>query len=677
MADFEVKNVRTIAIVGANGSGKTTLADAMMFAAGAASRQGSVDQGTSLSDTDEEEKARKISIRAIPLNCQFNGKNLFFIDTPGYADFWGEVILALEAVDAVVLVMDGVSGLESQTKRLINAVRRKGLPFCFFVNRLDKEHSRFSAVLDSLAAALDLPVFPVTVPNDDHPGFKAVYRLMGGGEGEAVPSELESRWSGYREKVVEAAAETDDALIEKYLGSGELSVEEIRQGTRKSFIQARVVPVLAGSALGCVGIKELMGTIADLFPSPQDRGVIQMGKDKVEPRSDAPLCAWVFKSITDPFVGQLSYLRIWSGTLRSDSEVHNTVTGKKERISHLYLINGKEQVGISEAIPGYIAALPKLKQTSLGDTLCDSSLELRFPPVELPSPTVVMAVYSKARGDEEKLAQGFHKLVSEDPTLSFRRNEVTNEALITALGDLQIEILLSRLRANFKVDVELRLPRVPYRETIVVSAEGHTKYKKQTGGRGQYAEVYLKLEPRARGEGFEFVDKIVGGAIPKGYLTSVEKGIKGAMRAGVLAGASVVDLRAICYDGSYHEVDSSNIAFEIAGSKAFKDAMEKARPVLLEPIMNVTITVPKEYMGNITGDLNSRRGRISGVEQESGYQVIRAQVPMAEMLRYSTELRSLTGGSGQFRMEFDHHEEVPANIAQKIMQQHQKEKQDE
>ncbi len=671
MADFEVKDIRTVAVVGANGSGKTTLSDALMFVSGTSTRQGSVDQKTSLSDTDDEEKNRQISIWATPLNCRHQGKNIFFIDTPGYADFWGEVLLSLEAVDAAVVVTDAASGMDSQTRKVLNAVRARGLPFCVFVNKLDKEHSKFSSALESLTAGLEMPVYPLTVPHADHPGFKSVHRLLGGGE--EMPAELDSVWKGAREKIVEAAAETDDALIEKYLGSGGLSPEEVSRGVKKGFIQAKSVPVLAGAAAAGIGVKELLQTIVDLFPSPQDRGPVALGEEKVEPRADAPLCAWVFKSVTDPFVGQLSFVRVWSGTISSDGEVYNTTARKRERISHIYLLQGKEQIDIPKAIPGCIVALPKLKQTALGDVLSDSDRELRYPPVRLPSPTTVMAVYPKSKGDEEKIAQGFHKLVSEDPTISFRRDEDTNEALISALGDLQIEVLLSRLLSNFKVEVELRLPKVPYRETITIPAEGHVKYKKQTGGRGQYAEVYLKLEPRGRGEGFEFVDKIVGGAIPRGYLPSVEKGIKGAMKEGVLSGSPVVDLGATCYDGSYHEVDSSNIAFEIAGSKAFKEAMEKARPVILEPIANVAITVPKEYMGSITGDLNSRRGRILGMEPQGAYQVIRAQVPMAEMLRYSTELRSLTGGSGEFAQEFDHYEEVPANVAQKITEQHRAE----
>ncbi len=694
MGKFEVKDIRTIGIIGPNGSGKTTLVDALMYASGANTRQGSVDQGTSLSDTTDEEKARKTSIRATCLNCQFEGKNIFLIDTPGYADFWGEVIVTLEVVDSVVIVVDGVTGLEPGTRRAWKAAREKNLPISFFITKLDKEHSNFAAVLANLEKEGGSGMVPLLLPDGNYPNFSAVTGLLEEGAEAKVEESLRSRISRFREKIIEAAAETDDALMEKYFEDGTLEPDETRMGFRKALATGGVTPVLAGAALNGVGIKKLLGVIAEYFPSPEDRGKVKVGDAELEPNPSAPFCALVFKTVYDPFVGQLSYLRVWAGTLKSDSEVFNASSGEKERIGHLYLIKGKEQTDLSAAPPGYVVALPKLKETSIGDTLCDSGQKYVFPPITFPSPTAIMAVYSKAQGDEDKIAAAFHKFTEEDPTLTEKRDPMTREYVISGLGETQIQVAMNRLKNEFHVEAELRAPKVAYKETLKGRGETKYRHKKQTGGAGQFAEVWMHVQPyqpgaeNAEGKGkkelielpwggkFLFVDEVVGGHIPTQLVQSVKKGYLSALEKGALAGFPVVDVTATVYDGKTHPVDSKDIAFQIAGRQGFREAAAAARPVLLEPVMNVTITIATEYLGNITGDLNSRRGRILGIKPEGPTQVIRAQVPIAELLRYTPELRSLTGGTGEFTMEFDHYEEVPGSLAQKIISQVREEKEE-
>ena len=692
MADFEVKDVRTIGIIGANGSGKTTLLDALMYAAGANTRQGNVDQGTSLSDTTDEERVRKTSVRATCLNCQFGSNNIFLIDVPGYTDFWGEVIVTLEVVDSVVIVVDGVTGLDPGTRRVWKAAREKGMPISFFITKLDKEHSSFANVLASLKKEGGSAVVPLLLPNGNYPDFSGVTGLMEEGVEAGVEESLRGDISKFREKIIESAAETDDALMEKYFENGTLEADEIKTGFRRSLATGGVMPVLAGAALSGVGVKEFLGIIAEYFPSPEGRGKIKVEETELEPKPSAPLCARVFKTVYDPFVGQLSYLRVWAGTLKADSEVYNATSGEKERIGHLYLIKGKEQTDLSAALPGYVVALPKLKKTSVGDTLCGIGQNYIFSPIRFPLPTAIMAVYSKAQGDEDKIVAAFHKFTEEDPTLTERRDPMTREYVIAALGETQIQVAMNRLKNEFHVEAELRAPKVAYKETLKGRGESKYRHKKQTGGAGQFAEVWMHVQPyspgaeNAEGKGkkelidlpwggkFLFVDEVVGGHIPAQLVQSVKKGYLSALEKGSLAGFPVVDVIATVYDGKTHPVDSKDIAFQIAGRQGFRESAAAARPVLLEPVMNVTITIATEYLGNITGDLNSRRGRILGIKPEGPTQVIRAQVPIAELLRYTPELRSMTGGTGEFAMEFDHYEEVPGSLAQKIIKQVREEK---
>ncbi|MEA1927539.1 MAG: elongation factor G, partial [Candidatus Auribacterota bacterium] len=538
----------------------------------------------------------------------------------------------------------------------------------------------------SLKDDLGATPLPFYIPDGNYPDFSAVCGLLDDNASEKVVEGLRGEIDGIRENMVEAAAETDDSLIEKYLENGSLEPEEIQIGFRNAFTGGDINPVFSGSALKGIGVKEILKSFADLFPSPVDRGEIKVGDDAISPDKDAPFCARVFKSIIDPFVGQLSYLRIWSGKLTPDSEVYNSSSGKKERIGHIYLIKGKEQIDIPEALPGYIVALTKLKETSFGDTLCAVGQEYRFPPIEFPAPTAMMAIYSKKRGDEDKVAEALHKLLDEDPTLVGQRNPLTREYVLSGMGEVQINIVVKRLRSEFNVDVEPRSPKIAYKETI--RGKGDTKYrhKKQSGGAGQFAEVWMHVQSYtpgmedAPGKGtrelidlpwkgkFLFVDEVVGGHIPSQLVQSVKKGYLAALKTGVLAGYPMIDVAATVYDGKTHPVDSKDIAFQIAARQGFKECAAAARPVLMEPVMTVAITVPTEYMGAITGDLNSRRGRILGMEPAGAVQVIKAKVPMAEMLKYTPELRSMTGGKGMFTMEPAGYEEVPGNIARKVVE---------
>lgn len=673
MKGIDVDKVRNLALIGHAGCGKTSLLDAMMYVSGANDRHGRVDDGSSIGDTSDEEKDRKNSVQSHPLHCSWKDHSIFLVDTPGYTDFIGEVVCGLKIADAVVVVVDALSGVDVGTLRAWNIADRHSLPRMIFINRLDKENTNYRKCIESITASLGNKCVPVVLPVGAQAGLSGVADVISGKGADKLDPDLASLIATMKEKMIEAAAETDDSLLEKYLEGGELSAEEVAQGVKKAVCGGSLVPVLCGSAEKEVGIVELLDAVLSLFPSPADRGEVAVKDGTVQPAKNAPFSAFVFKSVTDPFVGQLTYFRVYSGTLTQDSSFLNVSSGKDERFGQLYFIKGKEQTSVDEAGPGDIVAVAKLKNTAVNNSLCASGKRVEFESLVLPKPVISFAVYPSKRGEEDKIASGFHRLTLEDPTLRARREPETKEFVLSGMGNLHIETAVRKLKNKFNVDVELRPPQVPYKETIKIGSEGHERYKKQTGGRGQYAEVFLKLEPMKRGDGFEFVDKIVGGAIPRGFLPSIEKGIKGAMKSGVVAGFPVVDIRVQCYDGSFHDVDSSNMAFEIAGSKGFKDGMSNAKPVLIEPICDVEVTVPSDCMGSITGDLNSKRGRIMGMEPMGELQKIKAQVPLSEMLRYCTDLRSLTGGRGTFEMEFAHYEEVPSNLVQKIAAQSKKE----
>lgn len=676
MKGVPVEKVRTIALIGHGGCGKTSLLDAMMYLAGANDRHGRVDAGSSIGDTSDEERERKISIQSHPLHCTWKEHSIFIIDTPGYADFVGDVACGLRVADAAVVVVDAASGVDVGTMRVWKFADAHRLPRVIAISRLDKENADYGKCLESIKQNFGEKCVPIFIPVGKQSALGGVADLRSDKDVNALDADAKAAAAGMMERLVEAAAETDDTLLEKYLESGSLSPAELEPALRKAVLSGSLVPVLCGSAEKEIGIRELLDTVCSLLPSPADRGEIKAGETAVVPAPNAPFSALVFKSVTDPFVGQLTYFRIYSGTIQPNSSFYNASVQKGERFGHLYLIKGKEQIAVDECGPGDVIAVAKLKITGVGNSLSAENRPVEFEPLNLPKPVISFAVYPKKRGEEEKIATGLHRITQDDPTLKAIRNAETKEFILTGMGDLHIETAVQRLKNKFGVEVDLRIPIVPYKETILVAAEGHERHKKQTGGRGQYGEVYLKVEPMERGSGFEFVDDIVGGVIPKGYLPAIEKGVRGAMENGVVAGFPVVDVRVRCFDGSYHDVDSSNLSFELAGSKAFKDGMSKARPILLEPIYNLDVTVPAEYMGAITGDLNSKRGRIMGMEQVGELQKIKAQVPAAEMLRYCTELRSLTGGRGSFEMEFAFYEELPGALVQKIVAQTQAKKEE-
>jgi len=676
MKGIPVEKVRMITLIGHGGCGKTSLLDAMMFISGANDRHGRVDAGSSIGDTSDEERERKISIHSHPLHCTWKEHSIFIIDTPGYADFMGDVACSLRVADAVVVVVDAASGVDVGTMRVWKFADVHRLPRMIVISRLDKENADYGRCLESIRHNFGEKCIPLFFPVRTQSALSGVADLRAEKDMEALDADAKAMAAKVKEKLVEAAAETDDSLLEKYLEAGGLSLEELAPALRKAVLAGSLVPVLCGSAEKEIGIRELLDALCSLLPSPEDRGEIKAGDTAVAPKWDEAFSALVFKSVTDPFVGQLTYFRIYSGAIQPNTSFYNASVQKSERFGHLYLIKGKEQISVEEGGPGDIIAVAKLKSTVVGNSLTAESRPVEFAPLWLPKPVISFAVYSKKRGEEEKIATGLHRITQDDPTLKAVRNSETKEFILTGMGDLHIETAVQRLKNKFGVEVDLRTPTVPYKETIMISADGHERHKKQTGGRGQYGEVYLKVEPMERGSGFEFVDDIVGGTIPKSYLPAVEKGVRGALEAGVVAGFPVVDIRVRCVDGSYHDVDSSNMSFELAGSKAFKDGMGKARPILLEPIYNLEVTVPAEYMGAITGDLNSKRGRIMGMEQIGELQKIKAQVPLAEMLRYCTELRSLTGGRGTFEMEFAFSEELPAALVPRIVAQFQAKKEE-
>ncbi|MDP2898784.1 MAG: elongation factor G [bacterium] len=667
---YAPENVRTVALVGHGGCGKTTTCETILHFAKATERLGNIESGTTVSDYLPEEKERLISIAASSLHFERDGNLFFLLDTPGYADFFGEVVCCLRACDAAVLVVDAASGIEVGTAKVWGILKEQAIPYAIFVSKLDKENTDFLAVASNLAQVFGPECVPVLLPIGKESSFSGVASLLDGNGMDSLEGEVKDRATSFKDRVVEVATEGNDALLEKYLEGQELSQAEICEGLKAAVKERRLVPVLCGSAQKQLGIREMVQALEVLLPSPANRGPVasEDGQQQRLPDANAPLSALVFKTVTDPYVGQLTYFRIFSGTLRTNGEVFNASKKQKEKCAHVYVLQGETQTEVEAAGPGYVAAVAKLKSTSVGDSLSSPSEPILFRGIAVPKPVVSMAVHPKARGDEEKVSTGLAKLAEEDPTFRVIRNAETKELVVEGMGDVHLDVMMSRLKNKFKVEVDLFTPKVAYKETVTAVGEGHEKHKKQTGGRGQYGEVFLRVEPKGRGEGYEFANELKGGVIPTNFVPAVEKGINAALEEGVLAGYPVVDVRAAVYFGSFHPVDSSEIAFKIAASKAFKDGMSKARPVLLEPIMNVTVTVLPEFMGDITGDLNGKRGRILGMDQMGNMQIIRAQVPQGEMFKYSSELRSRTGGRGSFEMEFSHYEEVPAQTAQRIIQ---------
>jgi len=672
--------IRNVVLLSHQGAGKTSLAEFMLFAAGAIQRLGSVADGTTTSDYDPLEVERHMGINLSLLPIQWQEMKLNLIDTPGYADFIGEVRSGSRVTEGAIIVICAASGVEVGTEQMWSDAEKGNLPRLIFVNKMDRDNADFLSTLKGIQAKLSPKCLPLQLPIGSQKDFQGIIDLVtmkayiGTDSQEAeIPSALREQAEASREKLVEAAVEVDDELINKYLEGESINNEEIFAAIRKSTIAGKLVPVFVGSALKGIGTQQILNGICSYLPSPEEKDAIVAknvstgNQEEIKPNSESPLAGLVFKTTADPYVGKLSYFRIYSGVISSNSQVWNANKNSMERISQLFTMLGKNQQTVPQVTAGDIGAVAKLSLTTTGDTLCAREHPVVLPGIEFPKANFSMAIQPQAKTDLDKMSTVLPRICEEDPSLQTHREADTNEFIISGVGDNHLEITREKIRRKFGVEVKLDLPKIPYKETITMSANAEYKHKKQTGGHGQYGHVLLELEPLPRGGGFEFAKKIVGGAIPQNYIPSVEKGINEAKQEGVLAGYPVVDVKVSLYDGSFHPVDSSDIAFKIAGAQALKKGLSQGQPVLIEPIMNLTITVPEMYTGDITSDLNTKRGRVLGMNPSNGINVIEAQAPYAELLRYALNLRSLTQGRGSFVMEFDHYEEVPAHLSQKII----------
>jgi elongation factor G len=690
MKKYATEDIRNVALVAHGGSGKTSLMEALLYVAGATDRQGKVDDGNSVSDYDSEEIRRKMSIHASIGVCEWNGRKVNLVDVPGYADFLGEVAGALRAVDSAIFVAAAQSsGVDVGFEAAWNFAQREGIACAVFVNKMDKENADYFKLVDNLRKRFGKIIAPAEIPIGNASTFHGVidlvhlkaYTFVDGEKvdrPEGIPADLEDAVATYREQLIESAAENDEELIEKYLGGEELTNEEIERGLHEGMSQGKVVPVLCGAATKDMGVRMLLDLIASEFPMPGEHKPRHgtnpnTGNEEVRNSKETdPFSAQVFKTISDPYVGKLTYFRVYSGVVKSDSSMYNVRTGKEERIGQLFYLRGKQQIQTTEVCAGDIAAVAKLVDTRTGDTLCDKTKPIVYDAIEFPEPVFPLAIHAKTKADEDKMSTALHRLEEENPCFLLKREPDTGETLLIGTGETQIDVLIERLK-RFGAQVETSTPKIPYRETITTKSKAEGKHKKQSGGRGQFGDCWLEMEPRARGEGYLFVDAIVGGAIPRQYIPAVDKGIQEAMVKGIITGNPVVDFKVTVVDGKYHDVDSSEAAFKIAGSLGFQAAAMLAKPVLLEPIMNVNITVPEEYMGDVIGDLNSRRGRVLGLDRISGsngsapMQKVSSTIPQREMLTYAIELRSLTHGRGSYHAEFSHYEEAPATVQQEVI----------
>ncbi|MDP2626061.1 MAG: elongation factor G [Candidatus Rokubacteria bacterium] len=678
----DITKIRNIGVVGHGGVGKTSLVEAILFAAGALTRLGRVDDGTTTTDFDPDEIKRKISLSTAVAYCDYRGHRLNLVDTPGYGDFVADARAGLRVVSAAVVVVDAVAGVQVQTEKVWKIANEYALPRVIVLSRMDRERADFFRSLESLQRRLKGRLCPLQVPIGSEADFRGVVDLVtmkallladGKVKEAGIPGDVLDTAKAWREKLAEAAAETDDDLLAKYLEEGSIGEDEMLKALGRAIADGALIPVLAAAATRSIGVHPLMDFIIDEFPSPAARGEVEGidPKSKAAVRraadSEAPLSALVFKTISDPHVGKLSVFRVYSGTFRSDSQVLNASRDARERVGHLGWLMGKTQKPVEALGPGEIGVLTKLKDTLTGDTLCDEGHPIVLPGITFPEPAISFAIQPKTRGDEDKISTALHRMAEEDPTLHHHFDPETKQLLVSGMGQLHVEVAVERMKRKFNVDVLVLPPRIPYKETVKGRAEVQGKYKKQTGGRGQYGDTWLRIEPLQRSGGFEFVDDIFGGAIPRNFIPSVEKGVRDCMKRGIMAGYPVVDVKVTLYDGSYHDVDSSDMAFQIAASMGLQKGFMEARPILLEPIMNVEVTAPADHAGDVIGDLNGRRGRIVGMEPDGEIVAVRAQVPMAEMLTYESTLRSMTGGRGAYSMEPSHYEEVPAHTAEKVV----------
>lgn len=683
MKEYNTKNLRNIGFIGHSGSGKTTLAEAVLYYTKTIDRFGKIEDGNTISDYDPEEKRRKISISTTVLPCEWENIKINMIDTPGYFDFVGEMIEGLRATDIAVIAVSARSGIKVGTEKSWDYVNENNMPRAFFINKLDTENSDFEKVLSQLKDKFGISVVPIQYPIGKENDFQGVINVISRKarifnakthemEIADIPDDLIEKTDKCKRMIMESVAETDEILLEKYFEEGTLSDDEIYNGLIKGTESGEIAPVLCGSAYKGIGIKTFLEDIVECFPSPKDLRTLKMKEEDNEVDinidENEPFSALVFKTIADPFVGKLSIFKVMTGKAKADTIVYNVNKKKQEKFNNMFFIRGKEQTPASEIVAGDIGAVPKLQYTSTGDTLCANESCRVFEEIKFPEPVISMAILPKSKGDEEKISLGLNKLMDEDPTFKVTRDIENADTIISGVGETHLEIIANKLKGKFGVSVELQLPKIPYRETIKKQVEVQGKHKKQSGGHGQYGDVKIKFEPRGDGEeDLLFVDKIVGGVVPRQYIPAVEKGLRECMKRGVLAGYPTIGLKATLFDGSYHPVDSSEMAFKVAASLAYKKGMQQAQPILLEPIMHVEVEVPSEYMGDIIGDINKKRGKVLGMESSKGLEKIIAEVPMGEMFKYATDLRSMTGARGNFLMKFERYEEMPANEAEKII----------
>ena len=687
MKDYATGQLRNVVLLGHGSSGKTSLAEAMLFASGAINRMGSVEEGTTVADFDEEEIRRSISLNLAIIPVEWAGHKINVMDTPGYSDFVGEAKSAMRVADLALIVVDAVAGVEVGTELLWNYIEEQGLPRMVVINKMDRESADLGRTIGALQQAFDRNFVPLQLPIGSQADFAGVVDLIemqartgtSGTVGD-TPPDLADEVAEARIQVIEAAAEADDELIMKYLDGEELTKEDILQGLRAAILNQTVVPVLVTAATAGVGAHMLLDALVAYAPSPVGVGPIvaegAQGEEQVEPNELAPLAALVFKTAADPFVGKMTYFRVYGGMISSNSTVHNSRVRVDERVGQLYVVQGKEQMPVDQLRAGDIGVVAKLSETLTGDTLCDKGHPIVVPGPTFPAPLFAVAVNPTSKADAAKLGPTLTRICEEDPTLRWRQEASTRQTILEGMGEAHVDIALRRMENRFDVKVETSTPRVPYQETITRTHGDSYRHKKQTGGAGQFAEVHMRLEPLPRGGGFEYEWKVIGGAISRSFESSIHKGVNQVMEQGVIAGYPVVDVRAVVYDGKEHPVDSKDIAFQIAGREVFKRVMAEAGPALLEPIYMVSITVPEEYTGDIMGDLNTKRARVQGMDQTAGKTIINALVPLAEMQRYATNLRSLTQGRGVFTMELDHYEPLPAHLTQAIVDAHQREQQE-
>jgi elongation factor G len=683
MKVYEAANIRNVAVVGHGGCGKTQLVSALLFASGMVNRLGQVDEGNTVTDYDEEEIARKHTLAASLAYAEWNKTKINLIDTPGFGNFFSDTRAAMRVCDGALLVVDSVAGVEVQTEKAWAAAQDLNLPRIVVLSRLDRERASLERTLESLRQSCGREIVPIQLPIGEERAFKGIvdlvsmkaYTFATDGSGKltegAVPGDLTDQATAAHEALIEMVAEADEQLMEKFFDAGTLTHEELVAGLKKATMSAKVFPLVCTAGSSNLGSTPVLDAIVAYFPSPVERSfkALDAAGNEVDRAADdkAPYGAFVWKTVADQFAGRITMFRVYQGALKSDSTVQNATQSTPERLGNLLAMQGKTQTTVPEIKAGDIGAVAKLKDTRTNDTLADKAAGIKFAPLSFPEAVLSYAIEPKSRGDEDKINQSMHRLEEEDPTIRYARDPQTHELLLAGQGQLHIEVTVAKLKRRFGVEVNLKPPRIPYRETITARADAHGRHKKQTGGHGQFGDCKIRMEPLPRGSEFEFVDEIFGGSIPRQFIPAVEKGIQESRLRGYLAGYPVVDFRVVLVDGQYHDVDSNELSFKTAGWLAFKDGMSKARPTLLEPIMNVEVYAPSDYAGDLMGDLNGRRGRIGGMEPRGLMTVIRAQVPMAEMLTYEQHLTSVTGGRGSYHMEFSHYDEVPSHQQQKII----------